>query len=296
MTRGSHAVKNVFRVIPLVPIHIIWIDHDSVTVDPSLTPSSSTAQNEEEPKQKNPFLDLQNADLIIHWITKTVYTVNPTSNLAAIEVCQTVILDEARKHHFLLHGLLALSALHYAESCSDPQKYREIAIAHYTHGLSLYHSILSNINRANDSASIAFSSMFAFGLSRPDSMKAVGIELVDDLAQIFSISMGWYKVVDVIEGLESRAGSNLFPPQEVNNTALSADTEAASDRLEALDQGLNTVVYTQAISSLKSVFRNLEKEGNGNRHIALEWGKSMPEEFVRLVKEREKLALVIVGF
>ena len=247
----------------------------------------------------NPSLNLENIDLIIHWFTTTVYTVNPISNPAAIKICQTVILNEAMQHHFLLHGLLALSALHIADSHSDPEKYTRIGNAHHTQGLALYYSILSNINATNYSASIAFSSitiMFAFGLSRPQAAKAVGMELVDDLAQIFLLTKGWQKVVRVAEGLECIAGSSIFPSHNPNTTALSTDTETAFSRLLALNQGHDKALYTLAISSLKSSFRTVADEGNDNPHVALEWANTLPEEFVRLIRERQNLALVVVGY
>jgi hypothetical protein len=133
-------------------------------------------------------LDLENVELIIQWFTKTVHTVNSPSNPAALEICQTVILEQAMQHHFLLHGLLALSALHLAESHADTQRYIRIATAHHNQGLSLYHAILEDINEANYAASIAFSSitvMFAFALSRPHGSETAARGLVDDLAQIF---------------------------------------------------------------------------------------------------------------
>lgn len=82
------------------------------------------------------------------------------------------------KHHFLLHGLLALSALHLAHSYSSSNppdhiaeaKYRRIATAHHNQGLATYHSILKDINDDNSAASIAFSSItviYSFALARP---------------------------------------------------------------------------------------------------------------------------------
>jgi hypothetical protein len=203
------------------------------------------------------------------------------------------------KHHFLLHGLLALSALHLADSHSDPEKYTRIATLHHTQGLALYHSILSDINEANYSASIAFASitaMFAFGLSRPQAAKAVGMELLDDLAQIFLLAKGWRKVVLVADGLECRAGSTICPPHNPSTRTLATDAEAAFGRLHALNQGHEAAIYTLAISSLKSVFGTLADEGSEDPHAALEWANTLPEEFVRLIRERQSLALLIVGY
>ncbi|KAF7950082.1 hypothetical protein EAE96_007382 [Botrytis aclada] len=196
---------------------LVWVDDPSTPETnskaskdsgPSPPHYSSTPQNEEtlSSDTKSPSLNLENIDLIIHWFTKTVYTVNPPNNLAAIKIGQTLILEEAMKHRFLLHGLLALSALHYADSHPDRQKYVEIATAHHTRGLTLYHSILSNMNNGNDTASIAFSSItaiFAFGLARPDAKQEASVGLIDDLVQAISLSKGWQTIMHVTRGLES---------------------------------------------------------------------------------------------
>jgi len=287
---------------------LIWVDGKPVSVNdtktrknsyesslPSYTPSPRPSEVAEK---RNPSLNLENIDLIIHWFTKTVYTVNPPS-AAALEICQTFILDQATKHHFLLHGLLALSGLHLAESHADAGKYTQIATAHHTQGLNLYHQVLSNLNDETYSASVAFSSitiMFAFGLSRPDPVEMHGIELIDHLAQIVLLAHGWHKVARVADSLESRQGHGIFPVKEYKSKILPADIESAFERLKELDGGQDADIYAQAVNSLKSVFARLEEERKENPHAALDWVVTLPEQFVGLMKARTKIALVILGF
>ncbi|TGO31878.1 hypothetical protein BHYA_0390g00010 [Botrytis hyacinthi] len=282
---------------------LVWVDHPSTPKTnskasndsgPSPPAYSSTPQNEEAlaSDTKTPSLNLENLDLIIHWFTKTVYTVNPPNNPDAIQKAQTFILREAMEHHFLLHGLLALSALHYAESHPNPQKYIEIATAHHTRGLTLYHSILSNMNNGNDIASIAFSSItaiFAFGLARPDAKKEASVGLIDDMIQAISLSKGWQAIMHVTRGLEPSS------PQR-DQVTLSPDAEAAFDRLYALSQGQNATLYTTAITSLKFSFKKTEDGQNDNPHLSCEWGGSLQEEFLELLRARDTVALVIVAF
>lgn len=291
------------------PASLVWVGGKAAFSDegeargnscePSPTAYDSRLQNEHSSATNNPSLNLENIDLIIHWFTTTVHTVNSASNPAALEICQTVILNEAMRHHFLLHGLLAFSALHLADSHSDPQKYTRIAIGHHTQGLALYHSILSNIDADNYPASIAFSSitiMFSFGLSKPQDIETVGMGTVDDLARIFLLAKGWHKVVRAADYLGCTAGSTIFPSYKPSTSTLSTDTEAAFGRLLALNHEDDTALYTLAISSLKLVFRTLAEDRNDNPHVALEWANTLPEEFVHLIRERKSLALAIVGY
>ncbi|TGO44186.1 hypothetical protein BOTNAR_0904g00030 [Botryotinia narcissicola] len=270
---------------------LIWVDHPST---PETKTYSSTPQNEKSlaSDTKTPSLNLENLDLIIHWFTKTVYTVNPPNNPDAIQKAQTFILREAMEHHFLLHGLLALSALHYAESHPNPKKYVEIATAHHTRGLTLYHSILSNMNKSKDIAVIAFSSItaiFAFGLARPDAKKEASVELIDDMVQAISLSKGWQTVKHVRRGLES-------PSPQREQVTLSPDAETAFERLYALSQGQNATLYKTAITSLKFSFKKTENGQDDNPHLAFEWGGSLQEEFLQLLRARDTVALVIVAF
>lgn len=256
------------------------------------------AQEEKQSTKKESTLNLENIDLIIHWFTKTVHTVNPPTNLAAKEICQTFILDQARKHQFLLHGLLALSALHLADSHSDPEPYTKIATTHHTQGLELYYSILSNVNKENYSASIAFASitiMYAFGIARPRETKTSGIELVDHLSQILLLAHGWQSVVDAADRLDRGTGAPIFPAPHVHVGALSTATEAAFARLNDMNHDQDIAVYTLAIYTLKSVFHGLEGDRE-NPHIALQWAHTLPKEFVNLLHQRRDLALVIVGY
>lgn len=276
------------------------INTETAKFHTELSPPTYSSYTEALPRvpPDHPSLNLENIDLIIHWFTKTVHTVNPVANPAAVQVSQTVILNQAMEHHFLLHGLLALSALHLADSSPDHQKYTDIATAHHTHGLALFHDILLNIDGENCAASIAFSSitlMFMFGLSRPREAKPTGIELVSDLAQIFQLGKGWHKVVSVADKLKDRAGLISPPSPRPYTNALSPDIEGAFDCLHSLNQGCDRDVYTSAINSLKSVFIKMAEEKSDNPHIVSEWAVLVPEDFIRLVIERHSLALLIVA-
>jgi hypothetical protein len=279
-TPNREGIKNKRQISPPV--------YSSSPKDEALQPVSPTNASDHT-------LNLENIDLIIYWFTATVHTVNPP---AAIHICQTLILKQAMQHHFLLHGILALSALHLADSHADPENYTRIATSHHTRGLALYHTILADINKANYSASIAFSSItaiFALALARPSASKAVEIDLVLELAQIFQLSKGWHKVVQAADSLKCTGSSSLVKPHEISTASISADTEAAFGRLHALNQENHAAVYTAAISTLKTVFEILEGTENDNPHVALEWVSKMPEDFIYLMKERLSLALVILA-
>ncbi|KUJ13207.1 uncharacterized protein LY89DRAFT_709107 [Mollisia scopiformis] len=286
--------------------NLVWVDKKNFLAKeaagrnkrPSPSAQNSSPQDGTSSyDDKDPSLNLDNIELVIHWFTTTVHTVNPPS---AVPLSQTLILNQAMQHHFLLHGLLALSALHLADSHVNSQLYTRIATAHHTRGLSLYDSILSSMDGANYSASIAFSSItaiFALGISRPQTSRVIGLDLVDDLIQVFQLSNGWRKVVQAAGDLKLLPSSTTITSLNDANTTpcLSLDTQKAFDRLHALNQGQDAAIYSPAISALKSVFATLEGTANDNPHVALDWAGGIPEGFLDLVSSRYALALVIVA-
>jgi hypothetical protein len=196
----------------LRPSRLVWVPPESTPTQsstPNSTSNQTTTSSSPSPivptstsasADSNRFtpssLNGENINLIIHWFTTTVHTVVATAgpNAAALTLCQTVILTQAQKRQFLLHGLLAFSALHLADtqtSSSEREHYTNLATAHHDQGLALYHSVLEDVNKENYAASIAFSSltaMFAFGLYRPG--EEAGLGVIDDLSQIFLLAEG----------------------------------------------------------------------------------------------------------
>ncbi|KAE9374165.1 hypothetical protein N431DRAFT_464452 [Stipitochalara longipes BDJ] len=261
------------------------------------TPSTSTHEANPAP------LNLEGIALIIHWFTTTVHTVVATSgpNASALELCQTMVLDQAMKHDFLLHGLLALSALHLADTQStstEKERYTQLATAHHNQGLAMYHGILDDVNEANYAASIAFSSltaMFAFGLYRPG--QEVGDEVIDDLCRIFLLAKGWGVVVGVLDPTADLVGSR----GEADSDSFDEETEKAFSRLQELNRTCSKEedieVYTLAIESLKSVFNEMAGvEKGSDPHVSMAWMAVMPEKCVRLLKEKQCLALLLLAY
>lgn len=137
--------------------------------------------------------------------------------------------------------------------------------------------------------------MYAFGVSRSRGTKTSGIELVGHLSQILLLSHGWQSVVDTADGLDRGTGGPIFPTPNNDMGVLSTDVEVAFARLNDMNHGRDTEVYTQAISALKSVFHGLDTDRE-NPHIALQWAHTLPKEFVDLLLQRRNFALVIVGY
>jgi len=273
------------------------------------TPKSDNMDNTSiSISQITPNLNLEGLELVLHWFTATAATV--AGNPAALQIVQTIILKQAMKHQFLLHGILALSALHLAHSHSGKDaaaeaKYTNIATAHHNQGLVEYQSILKDITEENYSSSIAFSSitvMYAFAQSRPIPGRKDKKALLDDLVQIFVLGKGWQKVVSVSRDLDCHSNGDFMSETQSPEFALAADTEVAFTDLQELNaresqNDIEKAIFATAIGSLKEVFRKqATPAGALDPHTALGWTNTMHNDFVDLLRERRPLALVITAY
>jgi hypothetical protein len=295
-------VKCVYQI----PQPVRWIDEKSSSssgatssqetciLPPAYTPISQDQANGVST------LNLESANLVVHWIRKTVYTVNAASTTAALATCQTVILDLAVQHPFLLHGLLALSALHRADTHAEPEMDTKLATAHHTRGLTLFHSVLRDITIDNYPPSIAFSSltvMFALGISKPKDPARAEPQLLDDLIQAFRLMSGGRNVVDVAGKLR---GSAVWKDARIDEpkkkvTSLAADVAEALNVLHSLNTGPNIDIYKHAIACLQSMFEKLGGNDADNPGVCMGWGNEMSEDFLRLATKRESMALLIIA-
>lgn len=248
-------------------------------------------------------LDCKGLELIINWVSSTVYTINPDDE-ALLRLCQTVILKQALSHKFLMHGLLAVSALHLADQRgNDWGSYSRIAMSHHNEGLTMFRAELRSIKASNYSAAIAFSSVttiFSFALSRP--LQETSLSLLDDLAQIFQLAKGWHEIVRVADNLELKGPANTdSQSQPKTGFSISADARHAFSHLHELnstsvwqDGEHEGEVYAEVIDSLDHVYGK-SVNGNSNPHMALEWVNMLPSRFFCLLKEHRTLALLVLG-
>jgi hypothetical protein len=249
-------------------------------------------------EQSSYFESCGGSELMIQWFTSTIYTV--TIDEVSLQTAQKIILKEALRHRFLLHGILSLSAIHLADKSDENQKYSTIALTHHKRALALFESERKNINASNLSASIGFSSiaiMFAFASCRPTEPVKRN-SLIDDLARIFQLAKDWHKMAQALtkEGGEKEV---ILPHEKSHET--SDDTSRALDRLYEFnkqssrsDVSNETAIYKSAIECLKSTFMMLD-ENKLNPHLVCAWPEMIPQRFFELLKRHEKLALIIVA-
>ncbi|RDW74637.1 Zn(II)2Cys6 transcription factor domain-containing protein [Aspergillus mulundensis] len=145
-------------------------------------------------------LPLQELELLHGWHTTTAASLASAEPLQGI--LRTVIPQEGLSHPFLLHGILAISALHRAQAvpASDDrrQKYIDTAMAHHRSSLVMCGQVLDNITRANCHALFGFSCLvpvFVVGAHRK-TRSPTPVQDITDVVESFKLIRGSASVVD----------------------------------------------------------------------------------------------------
>jgi hypothetical protein len=110
----------------------------------------------------------------MQWCNSTYQVL--TRNERTDPVWRLRVPEEALSHPFLMHGILALSAVHIARTRDDHRRptYLNTAVAHQNQALTSFRGLLNDINDSNTKAMFALSSVvvvYAFGFPHSPDLK-----------------------------------------------------------------------------------------------------------------------------
>ncbi|CAG8136927.1 unnamed protein product [Penicillium nalgiovense] len=115
------------------------------------------------PTSSAPTLNLQHIELMIQWCNSTYQTLS--RNERTDTVWRHAVPEEALSNPFLMHGILALSALHLARTSPEKTRraaYLKQAMAHQNQALELFRDLLCDLNKANSKPMVAFAGIVVF--------------------------------------------------------------------------------------------------------------------------------------
>jgi hypothetical protein len=240
-----------------------------------------------------------------HYATRTYRTLS--NNNEHKEIWKTVIPKEALAHPFLMHGLLALAALHLVE-CSGEEgegrrMYAELATRHQNLALASFRPELNNITSANCNAVFAFSSLiavFAFAFSQSAGRTRTA-EPISEVLQDFFLFRGVEGVLkaswDSIE--RGNLGPLLRRASDSGSTVpISNDTSNALDYLHECNAASVTQIpadekdaYNDAVRELRTSFE-ISPE---NWESVFRWPIVVPDAYLVHLRSRKPMALVILA-
>lgn len=242
-------------------------------------------------------------ELVLQWI-------NHTHKFAARsektrKVWEMPVLEEALSAPFLMHGILALSALHLSHLREDDRHvmWLDTAIAHKNTALVMFSDQLRNISKSNAKAMMIFAGLaFAFSLASALNMgtKEDGPGL-NALTDVFNLARG----VQTVLGAEREFlhQSNLEPLFDLSipEVDIPENISAALDRLaqlqiqrNQLDDSIDSASYARAINRLRDLAAITCAIPN-SMTMACGWAIHASQRYLDDLKAKKPLALVVLA-
>ncbi|OGE50210.1 hypothetical protein PENARI_c018G06053 [Penicillium arizonense] len=255
-----------------------------------------------EASASTPGLNMEQLELELQWIMHTHKLLARSEETR--KVWELVVLQEALKAPFLMHGILGLSALHLSrlrEPESQP-KWLSVAISHKNIALSMFSEQLSNIDHSNVKAMMSFAGLVvAFGLgSVLSSWTAEGPSL-NSLIEIFHLSRGVQAVAN--KEIEFLRQSNLAPLFDVTQPEVCFPDHVitAFDRLYELNAQCGQQSVHHNCSTYERVLQYLRElvvftlAQPSSMTLAAGWAIRAPAEYLNDLDNRVPFSLVVLA-
>ncbi|RDW83519.1 hypothetical protein BP5796_05010 [Coleophoma crateriformis] len=260
-------------------------------------------------------LEVKNLELLHFYTTTTCFTLSSCPELQ--HIWQQVVPRIAFTHHFLLHGILAFSALHLA--CSQPDRktllYTE-ASAHHNIGLGMFRNAISDITPQNCDACFTFSAInaayawassdqtgnlfFSDTLVPEEHSNLEWASLLRGVYTLLKAAGGWMASGSMTLILQPRymePGSAKAADPEVGArlTALSQLWDSPTEKLnvsdvEVLNETLALLIEACGLVALSSIDRQIDMI-----LVVYGWPIKVPEAFFAMVKGQKPEALVLLA-
>ncbi|KAJ5691085.1 hypothetical protein N7488_011820 [Penicillium malachiteum] len=250
-----------------------------------------------------PTLDMKQLELVLQWINETHKL--PARNEETRKVLEKIVLQEALTTPFLMHGILAISALHLSHLRRDDrhEMWLDIAIAHKNTALAMFSEQLQNIGQSNAKAMMIFAGLaFAFSMAT-----ALNLDTTEDgpglnsLTNVFQLARGVQTIVN--EAGSSLKESEFAPLFDITppDVSIPARVIAALDQLDQLqaqcseaDPSIDSAAYAHAIQRMRRLVA-FTFDSPMSMTMAGGWAISCPPAFLDDLNSRRPLALVVLA-
>lgn len=245
-------------------------------------------------------LNVADAELMYHWTTSTSLTLSSQSGGATF--WKTSVTEIGLSHHYVLHLLLSLTALHLAH-CRPTRygEYTSLADHHYTAALPSVTSELAHIHKDNADP-VLLSGMFICFITwargpRPGEFLAFGENGRSEWLIMFR------GVRITMESLDLASFSRSFPPNMRNRIKPPCELkrppaykEALADLLGYVKSNSDPVQLKSNLFSHQVLEENYENRSNGidgEYHAVFAWLYKMEESFLEALQRHDPVPLVL---
>ncbi|KAI1610640.1 hypothetical protein EDD37DRAFT_13216 [Exophiala viscosa] len=234
------------------------------------------------------------------------------------------IAGRTPEYPYLLHGILAVSALHLQSTAADmPQSkrlyYAEKASVHQQEALSSYIPTLNNINNRTCHFVFGFSAVLAglgFGFLCTSERNAISDpeEFISRITTIFDLLLGTVAVANASSNWIKSCESLVVPFKTILSRQEVPIEAEVQNALEGLFTGIQlanaleverhvphahidiSVIFSSAIPDLHKAFRCIGRKEPDNFLGVIGWPAFVDSSYVALVKQRHPAALVVLAY
>ncbi|KAI1633481.1 hypothetical protein F4809DRAFT_644432 [Biscogniauxia mediterranea] len=290
----------------------IELDFDHLGYRPETRAPSPSPDTPQNTSQVGPYYSpawMQSLMLIHHYSTSVYSTLSGGDTTD--DLWRVTVPTLAWSHEYLMHGLLAISALHYAYNHPDQRKEYLIVSTYYQNlALEYFSSRLSGINEDNCKAYFLLSALiFSFSqcsIANPEDRE----EPVSpsDVAQLFRLLHGIQSILNfeqfskwIREGplavlfqpwdKEIGDGTGEFHHRFVELSDTLRRNPPYSDSIDAESLSLCQLAI-EALDATHSCV--LKKPKEGYRRLWL-WPFLLPQSFIELIDKDHPIALIILA-
>ena len=251
-------------------------------------------------------LSLLDLELMHHYSTVTCFELSKVP--AKHPTWQTAVPREALTYHFLMHALLAISAVHLMYLCPSKQHiYEEAATRHRNRALTTSIPFLNNITPINCHALFALSNIISvlsliFPHPSPPSSLGLSSDPLNTTLEFFMVIRGVKTILSSAQEWIAHGPLYTFTQHnwEPSLAPLPNNAMAAFERLErkveeTVEEPALCEAYGEAIQKLKKAFQTDEviRDEPG---LALIWPVVVPERYITELSNRMPMAVTILGY
>ncbi|KAL8937180.1 MAG: hypothetical protein Q9216_004554 [Gyalolechia sp. 2 TL-2023] len=252
---------------------------------------------------RSDLVDIGSIELLHHWYTVTHLTMTPDPDQQ--EMWKNTAVKYGLSYPFLLHEILALTALHKAMNEPERQDF------YLTRATKLQSDALQrfrDVKRTDESNCIPvflFSSLLGVHLLA-DRSRTQGLNFGDYLDHI----LGCISILRSVMNMVLREWMPYFKASDISPLIRSPNPQAPYDSIPRECHSLNTLIgesdlgpssvkaYTAAIDRLFWLFAITEVPSvtHDTARWAIGWPVQLPDEYITLLNQRRPEALIILAY
>jgi Fungal specific transcription factor domain/Fungal Zn(2)-Cys(6) binuclear cluster domain len=285
-------------------------DRASHTTSPSVVSGNSDPLLILDPQRDGRFpsdLHLRDLELMHHYCISSYRTISQDDKFA--EPFRNEVPKFAISHPFLMHGILALSALHLAylnKNSGRASEYDELATGHQTLALALFRKELDNITPTNSGAMFVFSTIATtLAFASQQGTRVHSLSPIEDMLQIVNLCRGIAEILETskpwMEGSDNWVSNLLDSRRSAKIHPLPADIDARLAAVFKLNADLTrtgfnieeAVACEEAISEMSTSFQ--QTHSGYDPITVFRWPIVVKPILFSSIRDRRPMALVTLA-